>query len=238
MAKNTTLSFVVTRRIITDNRGYDKLNKIMRITERMYNAGVRHCIKQLNELKKDAWYKYCLGQFFACKDEKENKRWSKEIFICAAAYQLTEYDLHTYFGRGKTSGYEGGIGINIVQKTATALYSAVKKAIFGKKIHFRKFEETFSFEDKKATSGIIYKAESDTVTVCGTAFKLKPVRKSDIWIQEAMKYKVKYCRIIREPFGIHYRFFLQLVMEGIPPQKHAIGAGTMAIDQGVSTMTS
>ena len=27
MAKNTTPSFVVTRRIITDNRGYDKLNK-------------------------------------------------------------------------------------------------------------------------------------------------------------------------------------------------------------------
>ena len=53
-----------------------------------------------------------------------------------------------------------------------------------------------------------------------------------------MKYKVKYCRIIREPFGIHYRFFLQLVMEGVPPQKHAIGAGTMAIDLGVSTMTS
>lgn len=52
MAKNTTPSFVVTRRIITDDRGYDKLNKIMRITERMYNAGVRHCIKQLNELKK------------------------------------------------------------------------------------------------------------------------------------------------------------------------------------------
>lgn len=158
MAKNTTPSFVVTRRIITDDRGYDKLNKIMRITERMYNAGVRHCIKQLNELKKDVWYKYCLGQFFACKDEKESKRWSKEIFICAAAYQLTEYDLHAYFGRGKVSGYEDGIGINIVQKTATALYSAVKKAIFGKKIHFRKFEETFSFEDKKATTGIIYKA--------------------------------------------------------------------------------
>ena len=111
MAKNTTPSFVVTRRIVTDDRGYDKLNKIMRITERMYNAGVRHCIKQLNELKKDVWYKYCLGQFFACKDEQESKRWSKEIFICAAAYQLTEYDLHTYFGRGKVSGYEGGIGI-------------------------------------------------------------------------------------------------------------------------------
>ena len=49
MAKSTTPSFVVTRRIITDDRGYDKLNKIMRITERMYNAGVRHCIKQLNK---------------------------------------------------------------------------------------------------------------------------------------------------------------------------------------------
>lgn len=52
MAKSTTQSFVVTRRIITGKRGYDKLNKIERITERMYNAGVRHCIKQLVELKK------------------------------------------------------------------------------------------------------------------------------------------------------------------------------------------
>ena len=151
MAKNTTPSFVVTRRIMTDDRGYDKLNKIMRITERMYNAGVRHCIRQLNELKKDVWYQYCLGQFFACKDEKESKRWGKEIFICAAAYQLTEYDLHTYFGRGKISGYEGGIGINIVQKTATVLYSAVKKAIFGKKIHFRKFER----EDRKRIEEVV-----------------------------------------------------------------------------------
>ena len=187
MAKNTTPSFVVTRRIITDDRGYDKLNKIMRITERMYNAGVRHCIEQLNELKKDVWYKYCLGQFFACKDEKESRQWGKEIFMCAAAYQLTEYDLHAYFGRGKNSGYEGGIGIDIVQKTATALYSAVKKAIFGKKIRFRKVEETFSFEGKKAISGIIYKPEADAIAVCGTVFKLKPVRKNDIWLQKAMR---------------------------------------------------
>ena len=40
MAKSATPSFVVTRRITTDDRGYDKLNKIMRITERMYNAGL------------------------------------------------------------------------------------------------------------------------------------------------------------------------------------------------------
>lgn len=34
MAKSTTQSFVVTRRIITGKRGYDKLNKIERITGR------------------------------------------------------------------------------------------------------------------------------------------------------------------------------------------------------------
>lgn len=97
MAKNTTPSFVVTRRIITDDHGYDKLNKIMRITERMYNAGVRHCIRQLNELKKDVWYKYCGSVLLHARMRKKAMRWGKEIFICAAAYQLTEYDLHTYF---------------------------------------------------------------------------------------------------------------------------------------------
>ena len=238
MARATTPSFVVTRRIYADQYQYEGLNRIMRINERMYNAGVRYCRKQMEELKKDIWYQHCLSKHDANKDETEGKLWSNEIFLCAEAYGLTEHALQAYMGQGKKSGYNKGIGINIVQKNATALYSSVKKALFGKRLHFRKFEQTSSFEDKRANSGIIYNSEKDEVVVCGIRCTLKPVREKDTWLKAAMEHRVKYCRIIRKPSGIHYRFFLQLVMEGTPPQRKVIGAGTLAIDPGVSTMTA
>lgn len=238
MGRAKTPSFVVTRRITTGDQEYKNLEKLMNITERMYNAGVRYCLQQLNELKADRWYQKCLQTFLNCSDEDEQKIWSKEIFLCAEAYGLTEFALHEYFGKGKVSGYDGAIGINIVQKNASALYTAVKKAIFGKRLHFRKFKETRSFEDKRANTGVIYNPKNDTVKIVGRIYKLKSIRKNDIWLLEAMKHKIKYCRVIREPFGVRYRYFLQIVMEGTSPLKHPIGAGTLAIDPGVSTMTA
>lgn len=238
MGRAKTPSFVAARRIITDDREYKNLDKIMNITERMYNAGVRHCQRQLNELRADRWYQKCLQAFFNCGNEDKQKIWSKEIFLCAEAYGLTEFALHEYFGRGKVSGYEGAVGINIVQKNASSLYSAVRKAIFGKRLHFRKFEETCSFEDKRANTGIIYNPENDTVKIVGHVYKLKGIRQADTWLLAAMKHKIKYCRVTREPFGTKYRYFLQIVMEGTSPLKHPIGAGTLAIDPGVSTMAA
>ena len=47
--------------------------------------------------------------------------------------------------------------------------------------------------------------------------------------------KVKYCRIVRKPFGKQYRYFVQLVMEGKPPIKQLVkGKGTVGVDPGVS----
>lgn len=238
MAKSKGSSFVLTRRLYTSRSDCAYLDKKMHIVERLYNTGVKHCLKLLKELREDTWYQYALNKFRTEKDPAKQKAWSDEIFLTAASYGLTEYGIHAYLGKGKVNAYGGGIGINIVQKTGTALYNSVKKAIFGKKLHYRKYGSTSSFEDKKANSGIIYHPKTDTVSVMGREISLKPCRASDHYMQEAMLHKIRYCRIVRKPFGSSYRYFLQFVMEGSAPEKLKSGSRKIGLDPGVSTMTA
>lgn len=165
MARKTGPSFVLTRRLITTESDAAYIDKKMRIVERLYNTGVKHCLALLEKVKADYWYQYSLKMYKAAKDTDEQKAWADEIFLVAASYGLTEYDIHAYLGKGKANAYGSGIGINIVQKAGTALYGGVKKALFGKKLHFRKYGSTESFEDKKANSGIIYHPKKGAVSV-------------------------------------------------------------------------
>lgn len=238
MAKTKGPSFVLTRRLITTKSDAIYLDKKMYIVERLYNTGVKHCIKLLRKVKEDAWYQYAIEMHKKTKDPDEQKIWANEIFLVAENYGLTEYDIHAYLGQGKVNAYQGGIGINIVQKAGTALYAGVKKALFGKRLHYRKYNSTDSFEDKKANTGIIYHPKTGTVSVMGREIRLKQCRESDHYMQEAMLAKIKYCRIMRKSFGRSYRYFVQFVMEGSAPKKIKSGNGKIAVDPGVSTMTA
>lgn len=240
MKKSSSPSFVVHRRIYTDKCLSDFLDKKINICHKIYNSAVKHYKKVLFELKNDVWFQYNLQMYLEYKNNpKLQKEYSIEISACISAYKLNEYDIHEYMGIQKQKSFLNGIGINIVQKLGTELYQAIKKVLFstGNQIHFRKKGQTCSFEDKRANSGIIYNLKTDSVKVMGKVIPLKPIRTNDIYLQEAMTHKIKYCRMIRMPFKSGYKYFLQLVMEGTPPKKLIPGTGKIGLDPGVSTVS-
>lgn len=245
MAKSKSSSFVITRRLYPTKAQEDYLDNLMFVCNRIYNTAVRHYKKVIEELYNDKYYIYCyekLKEANKSKNEKLAKTWLNEISVCMIGYKLTEYDIHEFMGNNKVNSYSKlnqrdlGIGINIVQKLGNNLYQSIKKAVFAQtEIHFRKRGQTCSFEDKKATSGIIYK-DDGTVNVLGVKINIKPVRYNDKYMQEALMHKIKYCRIIREPFKNKYKYFLQLILEGTSPIKHELGDGDCGIDEGISTI--
>lgn len=239
MAKSSTPSYVVTRRIYVEPWQAEVINRKMDLGNRMYNNAVRHYKPIVEELRQDVWFAHCLGEWKKLPDDSPAKKaYSDEISVCIDAYGLREYDIHAYMGAGKQVSYPTGLGINIVQKLGTALYKSVNKSVFsGTEIHFRKYGTTDSLEDKAAGSGIIYKPLTDTVSFAGMTLRLKPIRATDTYLQEAMESPVKYCRIVREAFRGGYRYFLQIVMRGCAPEKITIGTGSGGLDPGVSTMT-
>ena len=238
MARNNTPSFVLNCKILADDGEKKFLSKKMDMVNRIYNVGVKYYRKQVEALREDVWFQYSLEQWKKTEpDTSERKFWSTEISACITNYRLNEYDIHSFFGQLKVRGYEKGIGINIVQKVGSALHKSIEKAIFsGTEIHYRKYGTTRSFEDKKSDSGIILRREKWTVTIMGHTMRLRPIRKKDYYMQEALKHRVKFCRVVRNPSKTGYDYYLQIVLEGTPPKKVKRGSGTCGVDEGVSTV--
>ena len=238
MVKSSTPSYTVTRRIYPEPWRADVINRKMDLGNRMYNNAVRHYKPVVEELRQDLWFIRNLEAWKACsEDDPKKEDYLNEIFVCISAYGLNEYDIHSYMGKGKQVSNPKGLGINIIQKLGTALFLSIRKAVFsGTEIHFRRHGATDSLEEKSARSGIIYKAEKDIVTFAGMKLCLKPVRKKDTYLAQAMQGRVKYCRIMREPFCTGYRYFLQIIMTGKAPDKVSMRPGTAGLDPGVSTM--
>ena len=52
------------------------------------------------------------------------------------------------------------------------------------------------------------------------------IRANDLFVQESLSlHRVKYCRIVRKAFKSGNQYFLQLVLEGIPPVKRNNNTG-------------
>ena len=71
------------------------------------------------------------------------------------------------------------------------------------------------------------------------------IKKNDIYAQKAIQDRIKFCRIKREIIKGKYHYYIQLVLEGIPPKKvnndtgeiiGGIGQGDVGIDIGTRTI--
>ena len=237
MAKNKKPSFVVTIRIYSPKYIEDFINNVMNNGNKIYNTAVKHYIKVINKLYKDEEYIKVYNSFKASKDKEESKIYSNQIFELMKKYKLNEYDLHAFMGYQGRTAFNKGIGSAMVQKLGSELYSAIKKAVFRKsKIHYRKKGQTNCLSVKAANNGIIFDKSTHTVKFMGKVISLKPIREKDYYLQEALTNKVKYCKIVRKPFKNDYKYFLQIVLEGTPPEKLNKGNGYCGIDEGTSTL--
>lgn len=234
--RTTTPTFTAERRIMAGD-GAVFLDAKLDLLGRMYNNAVRHYRRLLTALRKDAWYQECLQAWKTSKDENERTKLSKEIFRIALWCGLSKNAIEAYMGAGKVQSCTNGINIDLVQKTASELYQSVKKALFADtEIHFRKKGHTNSMSGKKATTGIIYNDKNGTVKIMGKIFPLAKIREKDVWLMEALTHRVKYCRVVRRPYGKTYRYFLQIILEGLSPWKVKPGKGKCGIDQGPSVL--
>ena len=128
--------------------------------------------------------------------------------------------------------YQKHIDSLTAQKIASSVWRSVEKYLFdnGKCIHFRKYNKFESMEGKKNTSGMRFK--DGRLHWRGQV--IQPQIRTD-YDKEALRSRVKYCRIRRKPVGTKYHYYLQLVLEEKPTVKHPVGHGTAGLDIGTST---
>lgn len=109
-------------------------------------------------------------------------------------------------------------------------------------MYYKKYDEFNSLEGKSNAQGIKYRDGYLEWNKLKVKVNLKA---NDEYAHMALANKIKYCRIKRKLIRSKYKFYIQLVLEGIPPKKidketgmfkHTHGHGKVGIDTSTQIM--
>ena len=163
-------------------------------------------------------------------------------------YWLSESNFEVVAKRQRRA-YSHIVGSAVAQKIAAAAWEKFSCYLFGtgKAIRFQPWRDFHSIENKQNGVNILY--QDGVLKVNGmTIPAIVPPEGRNPYIDEALKRRVKYCRIIRIPWkDRHWLYRLQLILEGTPPvkadistgeMKHPLGKGHVGLDIGPQTLAA
>jgi len=226
-------NFVLTLPLQTEKFQEDVLDKNFEKCRRIYNACIFELHKRYNHMRESKEYQ---------KNCKYNGKDRNKIFNdLNKKYNLTEYSLHSFV---KPMGKYYNIDAMTVQKIATRSFNSFQGLIFHKanKIKYKAYGELNSIEGKTNKQGIRFR--ENIVLFSGLKIPVI-IDKNDIYVHMSLRNKVKYCRIKREVIKGKYHYYVQLVLDGIPPQKinkdtgeirNYINDGIVGLDIGTQTL--
>ncbi|MBQ3422344.1 MAG: transposase, partial [Romboutsia sp.] len=200
-------------------------------------------------MKKYAYFK-------SIDDEKKIKQVKEELSRINREFGLSKDQFEVYAKQLKNKRcYDVEVDANTIQKEAEKAWKSISSLIFegSKKVKFEKYAQHMSVEGKKNTQGIRFiKAgekykrkmlDKHLLVWNGLEIPVK-IRSNDYYAQMALDDKICFCRIVRKVIRNKDMYFLQLVLEGVPPVKlkkdgtfrHKQGKGAVGVDIGVSTV--
>lgn len=228
-------NFALTLPLKTELYQEDILNKRFEIGRKMYNACLNELNKRYDTMRQSKAYQK------TCKMTKGKER-NKQFQELNKKYSLTEYSLHDYI-RPMQHYYKLNIDSFTAQKIATRCLKAFEGLMYhtADKIKYKPYDEMYSLEGKSNNTGIRF--IGNNLTWNGLIVPVI-IKEKDSYAQMALQNKVKYCRIKREMIKGKDHYYIQLVLDGIPPIKVTqngeikgqIGTGKVGIDIGTQTI--
>lgn len=235
MRRTRTPRFILTLPLITQPFQNNILAKRFEVGRKIYNACLGGAVKRYKSMIRSRLYNQTMK---LTKGKDKNKM----LHDLRKVYRLFEYDFHSDIVSMKHQ-YRS-IDINTAQKIATRVWEAIKSLLFGNsvQVHFKRFGELDSLEGKTNLMGIRFRNN----VLCWSGLEIPVyIKPKDTYVQEALTRNIKFCRIIKRPINTKDKYYLQLIMEGIPPTKlnaktgevkHPRGIGRIGLDIGTQTI--
>jgi transposase len=170
-------------------------------------------------------------------------------------YGFSEYPLHDFAKRARTTWIADHIDSSTAQTLATRAFRAANRVCVGqaKRVRFKsKGRGLDSLEGKQNTAGIHFDLQHGSVGNQGWLVWSKERYSArldwqDLVVQHGLTHPIKYARLLRRKASSpraegadrdSYRYYTQLALEGVPYQKpkHAVGKATIGLDLGPSTI--
>lgn len=234
-------SFIIQFRLKTEKYQEDILDKRFEIGRKMYNTLLNKTQKRYKEMIKTKQYRDLISLLSGNK-KKDKEIW-KAIEKMRKEYNLSEYAFHKDIAKIQKY-FRKNIDSFTAQKIATHQWKAYKSLFYkdGESIHFKKYGTFNSLEGKTNSTGIRFK--NDTIIWNGLNISVL-VDHKNVYEYESLQSKISYCRIIRRFVNNKNHYYVQLILQGIPPlkidnvtgeNKNFIGSGDVGLDIGTSTI--
>jgi len=227
-------NYILTLPLKTEKFQEDILNKKFEECRNIYNACISQLHKRYNHMRESKEYQRI------CKMAKGKDR-NKKFNNINKIYNITEYSLHKY-AKYMCKYYK--MDAQATQKIATRAWDAFSGLMFhtAKHVKYKAYGELNSIEGKTNSQGIRYRDGK----LLFLKLKVPVIIKSkDIYAEQSLENPIKYCRIKREIMKGKYHYYVQLILEGVPPTKlnnetgelkGLIGEGNVGIDIGTQTI--
>ena len=257
MAKSKTTTYVLTLALKTEKFQEDIINKRLEIARNIYNSVLGKVMNRYKLMLESKEYRnikkkinFSNKSYYECdikklktslnKNRKELYKILTSVYI---NYGLTQYSLYEDV-KPMYKHFKNNIGSLEARAIADRVWSAIDKLINGNgdKVHFKKYGELNSIENKCNNCGLRY--QNDKITWDGLIISIV-IKSNDVYAQKAIQDRIKYCRILRKLIRGKYKYYVQLVMEGIPPNKYNretgeikrdVGSGNVGLDIGTRTL--
>lgn len=234
MKHKTTPSFILELGLEVNMHEEAELNKRLDAGRQLYNACLGEAKKRLSLLRDSKEFR-AIKNIPKTVKGKPNPERTNAFRELNTKFGFREYDLHKYATTIRHSWIEYHIDASTAQKLATKAFKAVQRMAFGlaKKVRFKGKNRLKSLEGKSNKTGIRYK---DGVVYWSGLELPCIIDIKDVVVAHGLSHRVKYCRIVKRIFDGKTRFFVQLILEGIPYQKHDFPDKIVGLDIGPSTI--
>ena len=258
--KSKTPSFVLTMPLSCEEWQKVRLDTLFRVCGQISNNLIADRRKALEQLERTRAWKEVQSNIVKLFQQRDNKRIDEKTVDALLASQydkrsellskfgFTEYAFQARIKKWRRH-HKKLVNSNTAQKLASSVWQKFEVYLFrnGERTDFIPWTEFFSIEGKSNTTGIIYQDGQVKLGKMKIPVKLPKGdghSSSAIYETEALSRRVKYCRIKRQWCEEGWRYFIQLILEGVPPIKvrptgevlHPIGSGRVGLDIGTQTL--
>ena len=224
MAKEKKARYVLELNLILEPFQFHILEKRLEIARNISNACKSKMLKNLQLLKQNQEYQYWLKQPKSVERSNELKALREQYDVSKTGAERIVKDMGKHFKQKKSKNPKNKQKVHldslVVQKIALAVWDSVSDYLFNpktKKVHYKKFGQFNTIEGKNNESGLTL-WKNGILYRNGLELKVH-FPKKDQYLEKAMHDEVAYCRLVRKTIRGKIKYYLQLVMKGIPPQK-------------------
>ena len=258
--KSKTPSFVLTLPLSCEAWQKARLDTLFRVCGQMSNNLINDRRKALEQLERTRQWQTVQSEISVLRNKKDKKLLDEKTAdtLLAPWYDkrselLSKFGFNEYAFQARIKKWRRHhkklVNSNTAQKLASSVWRKFEAYFFrnGERTDFIPWTEVFSIEGKSNTTGIIYQDGQVKLGKMKIPVKLPKEdghSSADIYETEALSRRVKYCRIKRQWCEEGWRYFIQLILEGMAPIKvrptgevmHSIGSGRVGLDIGTQTL--